>query len=148
MTTEGRVISLDKEYATVRVARMNACDSCHKSAEGCALCSLSGAKKTMDVRVKNTLDAHLGDRVSLEANSGLVLFYAACVFLFPIALALALYFVALNIFGDSSPFVFLFSILGFVFALAVVFFTLGRGAKKRSDITMSAIIERSDLPLQ
>ncbi len=148
MTTEGKVISLDTEYATVRVARMSACDSCHKSAEGCAVCSLSGARKTVDIRVKNTLGASLGDRVSLSAPSGLVLFYAVIVFIFPILLALGLYFLALHSFGDGSPLVFLSSVFGFVIAFLSVFFTLGRGAKKRSDITMSAIVERANLPLQ
>ena len=86
----------EHNVAVVSVSRHAACDGCHKQEDGkgCSVCTLLGGKREATARAKNTLGATVGDVVEVEMASTRVLLYAALVFLLPIILSLAGYFIA------------------------------------------------------
>ena len=91
MKTKATVISTEGEFALVEVARLSACEGCHKAEGGsCSVCSLtsSGVKKTT-VRAHNAIGALVGEKVVVESSSRRMLLYAAALFLLPILLFVA-----------------------------------------------------------
>ena len=58
MITQGRVVAVSGEYATVEVDRKSACEGCHKNtgADGCVVCAIGGNQK-ITLRARNIADA-------------------------------------------------------------------------------------------
>jgi positive regulator of sigma E activity len=100
MKTLATVVEIENDnIATVSVARHAACDGCHKNADGtgCSVCTLLGGNREARVRARNTAGAAVGDTVEVESRTGRMLLYAALVFLLPVVLCLAGYFVGFAI---------------------------------------------------
>ena len=133
----GTVIETKNDIALVEVIRMSACEGCHKSAEGCAVCSVVGGKKTHTLYAKNKVNAKTGDRVELSASSGKMLFYAFSVFVLPVISAIALYLLSSLAFDGFYPYV--FALLGVVAVFAVLAF-MNRKAEKNIDIEIVKIV--------
>jgi len=108
--------------ALVSVMRSSACEGCHKAAEGCAACSLLGGERRHTSLAQNPIGATVGETVLVETPDSLVLTYAALVFLFPLCLALAFYFVALLGFLWESSYALLCALGGFLLAVLVLLF--------------------------
>lgn len=142
MTQKGRVIKTDENRATVEVIRMSACESCHKNSEECMICTLGGGRRKINIEVENKCNAGVGDTVMLETDSKTVLLYAAAVFLFPILMAVAANIISVKVFALTGAQPLLFAAAGLILAFVIVYFTVGRQAKKKSGIYMSQIIER------
>ncbi len=88
MLSEGFVLKIDGEFATVGVKRNTACDTCRANCGGhCDKAS------TVETVVKNTLNAQVGDRVRLYSRTSTVLTYALLVFIVPIIAAMLGYFI-------------------------------------------------------
>lgn len=96
MKTTGRVIEINGEDAVVETERISACEGCHKRKEGesCSVCSLLNGNRSLQTRAQNPIGAKVGDLVSVESETPRILGYAALVFLLPLGLAAAGWFVA------------------------------------------------------
>ena len=105
MKTLATVVELQNEYtATVSVAKKAACDGCHKNADGsgCSVCTLMGGNREARAAARNTVGARVGDTVEIESATGRMLLYAALIFLLPVLLCLAAYFIALSLTGREG----------------------------------------------
>lgn len=79
------VTEVSEGTAKVSVLRKEACASC----SGRYFC---GSSKKMESKVSDPIGVSVGDTVEVEAKSGVMLGYAALLFLAPIVSAVALYF--------------------------------------------------------
>ena len=120
MITKAKVIEVNNKYALVEAERKSACDGCHKNADGsaCTVCSLMGPNKKITAKAQNKVGAVVGDVVEIESSNKRVMLYAIIVFLLPIALSVAAYFIAGGFGADevwqivSSVGAFMLSFLG------------------------------------
>ena len=96
MITKAKVIEVNDKYTLVEAERKSACDGCHKNADGsaCTVCSLMGPNKKISAKAQNRVGAVVGDTVEIESSNKRVMLYAIIVFLLPIALSVAAYFIA------------------------------------------------------
>lgn len=96
LKTRAKVLSVEGSSALVEVVRTSACEGCHKSEEGsCSVCSLmNSSKKTTTVQADNGIGASVGDIVWVESSSTRMLLYAACLFLLPLLLFAAGFWIA------------------------------------------------------
>lgn len=106
MITKATVISTDGDKARVRVFRQSACDGC----EGCSekgKCHseimLSETPKFYELEVKNTADAKTGDLVEIKSSGNFVLVFAVMIFILPIAVTVAAYFVSDMFLNGNMP---------------------------------------------
>ncbi len=109
MTEQGVVVKLDGDFAVCRIGRNSACAACGK-------CGMTEKQKHVDFYVENTLEAKVGDKVTLDipdANSARLAFFAYCI---PLAPALAALFASLALWGKDW-----LAILAFFCGLAVGF---------------------------
>ena len=74
-----------KDTAILLVKRQTMCDGCHRES-GCGGCS-----QMIEVTVKNSLNAKVGDSVTIETPGASVIGVAALVFLLPLILSFAAY---------------------------------------------------------
>ncbi|MBO7740804.1 MAG: SoxR reducing system RseC family protein [Clostridia bacterium] len=116
------------ETAILLVKRQTMCDGCHKES-GCGGCS-----QIIEVRVKNTLNATVGDTVTIETPGATVIGVAALVFLLPLLLAFAAYGVA-TLFTDSTLYQTLASLITPALAYAVIAIVV-RKSKKTLTVEM------------
>ena len=109
----------EKGIAVIKVERQSACEGCHKASEkgGCSVCTLLGGKNAAHARARNTVDATVGDRVAIESRTSRILSYAALVFLLPVALLLAGYFIGKALGGETVALI----VAGCAFLLSLVF---------------------------
>ncbi len=88
MLSEGFVLKVDGEFATVGVKRHTACDTCRANCGGhCDKAS------TVETVVRNTLGAKQGDRVRLYSRTSTVMGFAVIVFILPLIAAIAGYII-------------------------------------------------------
>ena len=141
MTQNGIVTEIfDDGTANVQVRRSSMCDGCHKSEDGgCAIC-LSFGKKTQSVRALNEAGAVKGDVVRLEASSARVIFYAFCVFLLPLLVAVAFYALGKAIFGGSTAYAVLPVFCGLLITYVPLGIVLNKIAAKRPDVKITSLI--------
>ena len=122
------VKAVEDETAILLVKRQTMCDGCHKES-GCGGCS-----QIIEVRVKNTLNATVGDTVTIETPGATVIGVAALVFLLPLLLAFAAYGVA-TLFTDSTLYQTLASLITPALAYAVIAIVV-RKSKKTLTVEM------------
>ncbi len=116
------------ETAILLVKRQTMCDGCHKES-GCGGCS-----QIIEVRVKNTLNAAVGDTVTIETPGATVIGVAALVFLLPLLLAFAAYGVA-TLLTDSTLYKTLAALITPALAYAVIAVVV-RKSKKTLTVEM------------
>ncbi len=87
MDCSGKVVTVDKEIANVRV-RQDACDQCRS----CVLYPRK-TKGNVVVRALNTHGAEVGDEVSLSVSGRKVIWASAVLFLIPLCGLLSGYFI-------------------------------------------------------
>ena len=83
------VVEVHGEYATVETSRRTMCDGCAKGGGCGGHCEITGlvaSRGKMRAEVENKLGAKVGDTVEIESESGVILSYAALVFILPIVL--------------------------------------------------------------
>ena len=76
------------DSAILLVKRQTMCDGCHKES------SCGGCAQMLEVTVKNTLNATVGDSVTIETPGATVIGVAALVFLLPLILSFVAYGIA------------------------------------------------------
>ena len=120
MKSEGVVIRLEKGFAIVGVKRLSACDTCRAKCGGhCDKAS------TVETKVKNDLDAKIGDTVILSTDTKKVLLYAFLVFLLPIISAITGYVIAREL-SESTLISCLLTLLFFLLTFFVIWLIWGR----------------------
>lgn len=111
MKQKGIVKETENGIAIVSILREEACSSC----SGRKFC---GSAKRVDVKVKNSIDAEVGDTVEIETASEKVLGFAALVFLAPVLLAVVLYLAFLTVDQTVAS---LTAFLGFIIPFIVAY---------------------------
>ncbi len=139
MITKAKVVSVDGDVATVVARRTSACDGCHKSSEGCSVCSLMGEGSEITARAENRVGAKVGDTVEIESESKKVLFYGALVFLFPLVLMLAGYWIA-SCFTQSEIWRFIAAAVAVVLSFCAVWCYSRAVGKRRTDVKVVRIL--------
>ena len=95
MQTRATVTEVHDTYAIIVTERTSACEGCHKAQEGgCSVCSLMGSDRKMSARALNEIGARVGDRVTVESDTGRMLWYAALIFLLPLAIGILAWAIA------------------------------------------------------
>ncbi len=114
MKQVGKIISIDREYATLLVAKTSMCG------ENCGSCK--GGCKPSAQKVRARFDgcgnANIGDMAVLEMEDKRVLFMAAILYLVPLVAMFFAYFIA-DAVSHSEP----ISILSALIAAFLVFFS-------------------------
>ncbi len=134
MYSEGIVLKLEGDLATVGVKRHTACDTCRAQCGGhCDKAS------TVETLVKNTLNARVGDRVRLYSRTTTVLGFASLVFVLPIIITALGYAVA-YLSGASATASGIIAILSFVITYLAIWLKY-KNKKSYDTIKMYEILE-------
>ena len=141
------VIKTEGKFAEIEVSRASMCDGCQKNG-GCEHhCELSGliagSGKTMKTTAQNRIGAAPGDIVEVETASARVLGYAALVFVMPILVCAAFYFLADALFRNET-YALIAAAAGFVLSFFGI--SLVDHSKKKSapDIVIVDIVSRAE----
>ncbi len=137
MKQVGTIVGIIGDLAEVDVVRMSACEGCHKSAEGCSVCSIMGGNSVHRVQAINSVGAKEGDKVELQAKTQTVLGYAFLVFVLPIFAAGLAYYLS-SLFTQGA-YCYLFALLGMLAVFAILRIVNGR-AKERPDVEIVKVI--------
>ncbi len=137
MKSKGTVLRLDGDYAIVGVKRHTACDTCRAECGG--HCDKAA---TVETKVKNILNAKVGDRVVLYTETSAVLGFASVVFLLPLILALIGYLVPLFL-NLNSKISIILSVLFFFLSFLIVYLVWGK-KEVNEKIVMSEIEVKND----
>ncbi|MBQ7715864.1 MAG: SoxR reducing system RseC family protein [Clostridia bacterium] len=129
MKQKARVVSVDKDRATVEVQRKTMCDGCHKSecGDGCSLYKIFGGDSSFRAEALNSAGANTGDLVYVEATDASVNLSAFFVFLLPVILAVCAYLVTSFISEEGIR----LAVCGAVFALYFVVLAVVEKARKK-----------------
>ncbi len=123
MKQKATVVATDGKFAKIKVDRTSMCDGCHKSgcSDGCALYKIFGAKSEFTSDALNRAGAKTGDRVTVETPDTTVNLSAFFVFLLPVIIAAAVYFLTYFIPGEQYRVLLAFASFVIYFAaLAIV----------------------------
>ena len=140
MKQKALVLSTKGDSAVIEVARVTACEGCHKmkEGEGCVACSLFDLKKKMSAEAINDIGAKAGDVVEITTPSRIVAAYSVLVFILPIIVGIVLYFVA-NLFISNEAVLALISVGGIALAFIIIHFTLDKIAAANKVIRIVSI---------
>jgi positive regulator of sigma E activity len=136
-----KIIDVNENIATVEAVRSEACAGCHKSEEGCAVCSIIGSDKTFRTDAVNAAGAKVGDTVKIYTPDSVSLGYAALIFIAPIIIAICFYYAALMLFSASAEIAYICGGAGFV--LSVLAVMLISKLKKTPSVTVTEIISQN-----
>ena len=147
MQTKATVIRIENGVTTVEVERQAACDGCHKNKDGggCSICSLTGGAKKFEATASNGLGAKVGDEVTVTTKTETVLWYAALVFILPVIVGVAFYFISGLLF-EGEIFRYISLVFGFVLSFFFVWLYSKAVASKRCDVEIVEILEKRELP--
>ncbi len=143
MDTAGRVVSVSGTTATVEVERKSACAGCHRAESGCALFAMSEKAAVMKAEALNRAGAVPGDTVRIAARSRRMLFYAALLFIAPLAAAGAAYSVAAFAFGQSETVSLAAAAAGFAAVFAAAAIWSRHRSRKTPDLEITEIIKNT-----
>ncbi len=144
MITRATVIKTEGDMAYVRAFRKSACEGC----DGCsdkgkchAEIMLSETPKEYELKVVNKICAKTGDVVEIQTSGNFVLLFAFAIFVLPIIMAVASYFVSENLgFGFNSVVV---SVVAFSVSFAVLAFCANKLISKFSTNSICKIIKEN-----
>ncbi|MBQ9785263.1 MAG: SoxR reducing system RseC family protein [Clostridia bacterium] len=142
MQTRAKVTAVDGKFATVEVERTSACEGCHKAEDGgCSVCSMLGSDRKMSARAHNAAGASVGDLVMIESKTSRMLWYALLVFVLPIVLCIAGWFIA-SMMTESQGLRLLGAGIGFLATFVGVFIYSKILQKKTCDIEITEIVTK------
>lgn len=144
MKQKALVLSTENDSAVIEVARVTACEGCHKmkEGEGCVACSLFDLKKKMSADAVNEVGAKAGDIVEITTPSRVVAAYSVLVFILPIIVGIALYFVA-EMFLSNEAALALISVGGIALSFVIIHFTLDKVAAANKVIRIVSICKHN-----
>lgn len=142
MTEIGYVVAVDDILATVEIDRASACEGCHNQSKpgGCSACGLLGVNKKMRAVALNSCGASVGDKVKVTGSTLRTLFYAFLVFLMPIIVALAAYFIT-SCFTENENVLTWIAIIGFSVAIIAAGIYSYIASKRGVELVISKIIK-------
>ncbi len=142
MNTVAYVKEVNGKYAVVETERKSACDGCHKNenGEGCAMCKVFGGSTKIEAKARNAVGAKVGDKVEIDSSSARMLFYALLIFILPLVVSVAAYFVATS-FGYGETVAGVCAICAFVVCFAIVAVISHFVISKRCDVEIVKIID-------
>lgn len=118
-------------WARIEVQRVSACGhDCSQCGGGCAELTRTGP---VSVLARNPVGARPGDRVVVESSSKSILGFAAVVYLLPLVLFFAGYFIARAL-GAGEGGAIAAGGACFALALAIAVFTDRRAARRRGEL--------------
>ena len=130
MDTIGRVVKTENNHATVALVRLSSCGS---SCASCGLCK----QEELYIDAKNNIGAEVGSVVEISFEDKIPLGLAFMIYILPIILAFAVYFLFDYIFGLIG------GIIGVVLAIAIWIFIIMKVNKKVSgENKYNGVIER------
>ncbi|MHC1694430.1 MAG: SoxR reducing system RseC family protein [Eubacteriales bacterium] len=129
---------LENDKAILEVRREAGCSGC---AGGCGSCS-SGAGNTIIIKAGNSIGAEVGDIVEVESKGGLLLGYAALIFLLPLTSGFLGYFITHALSGSTAL---SYGISGalFVLSVAVLFPLVNKAASRTENYIITGFIKRA-----
>lgn len=134
MYSEGIVLKVEGDLATIGVKRHTACDTCRAQCGGhCDKAS------TVETLVKNTLNAKVGDKVRLYSRTTTVLGFASLVFVLPIIITALGYAIA-YLSGASTTTSGIIALLSFVITYLAIWLKY-KNKKSYDTIKMYEILE-------
>ena len=141
------VVEVHGRTATVETERTSACEGCHKkeTGENCSVCSLMGSGRKLRSKAENRVGAKVGDRVSVETATSRVLFYAALVFVLPLLLTAAGWFLAAA-FTTETIWRILGAVAGFVLTFVGLRVYSGVVGRRRADAEITEILTPAGEP--
>jgi positive regulator of sigma E activity len=145
MQTKATVIRIENGKTIVEVERQAACDGCHKNkdGEGCSICSLTGGSRKFEATAANALGAKVGDVVTVSTETEKVLWYAVLVFMLPLIVGVAFYFLSGLLF-EGEIFRYVSLVFGFVLCFFFVWLYARSVARKRCDVEIVEIVEKKE----
>ena len=135
MIQKARVISVNGDYAVVRVSRKTICEGCHNTDSSCSACFAFGDKNA-ECKALNTPGAKVGDTVTVKTESSHIIGYAALVFIAPIVVAFAVYMLSEVLGVGYSA---LWALGGFVLLFGLFCLILDRKIKKSPDTEILSV---------
>lgn len=145
MRAEAVVLNVSGNKARVKSVRQSACASCAscQSKGHCHAQLIFGSQEnSIELDVYNAIGAKKGDKVLLSSTGANILLLAMAVFVMPVALSVAAYFLFQSLhLGEYAPVVSLAGTFVLSFALCALF--CDRYAKKNLRTEIVKIIEES-----
>lgn len=142
MTQMGKVLSANAEDGTVKVEiiRQSACSSCHHK-DSCGTSVIASCDKCEAVvaDAKNECGAEAGDTVEIFSSDGKSILIAFSVFILPLLLGFAAYFIMQSLF-DSMPAVYGVTAAVFVLSFFGLFFGVDRALAGKIHISAVRVI--------
>jgi len=136
LNQNGKVLAVEGEMVLIETVRQTACDGCHTKAF-CPSC-----KKKLTARAYNAAGAGIGDLVEVSTPSGIILKYAAFIFVLPLVIGLAFYAVGQFLFKSMlASYLLSFSFFCLSFLFLGLFFN--RKESKKISLTVVKIIEKA-----
>lgn len=117
MRQSATVISTMDKTAVVTAERASMCDGCHKKgcADGCSMYSIFGGDKNFSAVADNSFGAPIGSRVIVETADRSVLLSAFLVFMLPLLLSFAAYFICKNYIAEEQSIIIALSVFALYF---------------------------------
>lgn len=144
MKAKGIVAQVNGSAATVKIIKSSSCSGCEGCADGgkCQMSYLIGKEpESFEISAENDLNAHVGDVVEVSSENKLSLFLAAFIFVFPIAAAIAVYFISTAFLKNNEPAV--LGCLSFFVFFVIFSFVANFISSKYSKNTISKIIKEN-----
>lgn len=141
MEQKGKVISVEKDIATVELMRESACSSCHHK-DSCGAGIMAGCAKseTVSVKANNLCNAEVGDSVILSSDSAKTLGIAFCVFVLPLILTFISYLIC-NGSGASVTVNAIVSAAVFFVSFFALFFGFNKYLTGKISINITSVVD-------
>ncbi len=141
MEQKGKVVSVEKDIATVELMRESACSSCHHK-DSCGAGVMAGCAKSESITIKanNLCNAEVGDSVILSSDSARTLGVAFCVFVLPLILTFAAYLIC-SAAGASVVVNAIVSAAVFFVSFFALFFGFNRILTGKININITAVVD-------
>lgn len=130
MREEGIVTATEDGIATVLIKRKSACG------DNCATCKATCSAGERSVAAKNDLGAKIGDRVSVEMDTGKILKTAFLVYILPLFVFFASYMIGDKFFNNQE-----IAMCTALIPAALVFCVLMIYDRKKKDAYIPRIVE-------
>lgn len=129
----GRVIELQNKHAIVEIENKRACNNCALS----SFC-LQNKKDDIRLKMKNTMNAKIGDKVKFEIPPGIKILSNFYVFILPLIIIIITYLFAKNIFNLSENLSIIISVLSLILSYFIIKY-INRNFKKNEIIKVKMI---------
>jgi|GEM_PF-1357196 Positive regulator of sigma E activity len=143
MNQTGKVTAVNGGHIDVVISRKTACDSCSScEMKGGCHSSFMLLENSNEIKIsaKNLAGAELGDIVEISSSSGKILSMTALVFVLPVIIAIATYFIGQQFLTDFYSYLATFFVL--LVSFLVFSFVLNRTSAKSMQIDAVKIIEK------